>query len=672
MSELEITLRVDAPIRNLPAIAEVLNSALEREKHVVVWNNQPTKLLINPGKYLVSARLPSGRLIRQMVDLPTKDSVALVVLEASDELQVWSPMGQIRTPFSVMPLPSATAGNIWLLLWGWKDGAWQCEHWRGEPPKGDQSGMHAELSLPTDRVWLLQVGGDTVPHRFVAIPPSTEIEILVIGTRRDNDSNGGVSVRTLTRDPEAEALLHYESFGAIESAALLGESIALRSTRAKSQDFTSDPNGILLGFYSLLRNQRLTSHFNLTESLAQSVQWLPDASVISAMSALAMAPAKKKGEAKDLLVRASASALPVYTRGFRTLFDQLAAYKQDPQTSHDDAIDYAFERLSAYALATDWKSIWTTFLGAEPSHPSREFVFGPSQHLEAIYLDFVTEPDAPLFLSSTDPEESRLIGEIRDQQSREAFGKLVSLHNKELVGYLRGRCRRKDDAEDIAQEAWVMVLDKIHQFDSSRGNFIAFLKYLAQITALRWNRSNPNLLTESTLITELEDIYPVWTRNVGWTFTTGSNPEDWLSVQQQYMKLLRLIFQTTSPPHQLLAFAFCRILSWEPRRFVRELSEQTLDKVEESFRAAFAKEIPMEADVIKQVSRGLKADLQRTFEEAIEDPATQAAYADLAKSIIGQTLMKQYFRHHPEQNVSHWIYAVRRRALADWAKKKKL
>jgi hypothetical protein len=147
-----------------------------------------------------------------------------------------------------------------------------------------------------------------------------------------------------------------------------------------------------------------------------------------------------------------------------------------------------------------------------------------------------------------------------------------------------------------------------------------------------------------------------------------SDLEDKFSVHQEYLKLLKLTFSTPSPPHQLLAFAFCKLLLWRPQRFVGELSELALSQVEERFRGTLTREIPEEADTVRKALGELRSMLRRKFDEAIEDPSTRSTYSNLSTHVLGETKMKDYFKLRPEQNVSHWIYAVRRRTLAAWSR----
>lgn len=689
MSNLEISFRIDALAYSLPIVAEILNTDLERTAQVVVWNNQSTKVAISPGKYMVRAQLPSGAVLRQIVEVPADDSTFEVLLEApippTAETALHHFLGNIGKRSDV-PLPAQIFGTTWLMLWSWRDDAWHHENWHGTTPQGTTLGVIAELKLSTDRVWLLQIGGDTVPHRFIAIPPSPKIEILVRGTAKNTTSNGGVSVRTITHNTEAEVLMHYEVSGATESAYLIGKAIASRLGRDKT-DKGTDPNATALGFYCMLANRQLGKGSPSPSHFSKHSSWLPDASLIAAMYSLTKPRGKDTvRQAKDQLLQASGAAIPVYTRGLRTLFDQLGAYKQDEDTPYDENVDIALRRVSRYAAAADWNSVRTSFFGTNPADPSPDLMFGSCKYGEAVYLDFYppgiaahSAYEAHLHTSmSADPIELGLIREARDKNKVDkdvrdrAMAQLYALYHKELIGYLRVRCPVKREVDDIAQEAWRHVFERIDRFDDRRGPFIAFLKHWAQIATLRWLRDQRAHLAETYLMSDLSEDRSGWSTDELTRQPVRSwleNPEEKFSVYQQYMKLLDLTFATPSPPHQLLAFAFCKVLSWTPSVFVERMTDLDLRQIEAQFQNILVNEMPMEADTVRRALRHLKGILQKTFDEVIQDPATRSTYSNLRSSIIGETRLRDYFRKEPEQNVSHWIYAVRRRTLAAWDEK---
>jgi RNA polymerase sigma factor (sigma-70 family) len=262
--------------------------------------------------------------------------------------------------------------------------------------------------------------------------------------------------------------------------------------------------------------------------------------------------------------------------------------------------------------------------------------------------------------------ENTLVDQAR-HGLKPAFEQLHRLYRREILGYLCARYAGKEDAEDIAQEAWIAVYSKLDQFDPARGNFEAFAKYWAGITALRWRHKN--LPQQTLLLAELASKFPDSLREadideIAKTVRQQAlDPEQMYAKHQRYSTLLQTTFATASPPHQLLAFAFCKLLDWRPRRFVKDMSDLFLAQLEGQFEKAYIAEIPAEADLVKKALASLRNTLGLTFGEAVKDPVTLGTYPELVSRQVGMTKLRDYYRDQPEQNVSHWIYAVRRRAL---------
>ncbi|GIV03575.1 MAG: RNA polymerase sigma-H factor [Fimbriimonadales bacterium] len=78
----------------------------------------------------------------------------------------------------------------------------------------------------------------------------------------------------------------------------------------------------------------------------------------------------------------------------------------------------------------------------------------------------------------TDRELIEQIREGREQANR-AYGELVSRHAGTVLGICRRYFKQSDEAEDVAQEIWIKVLENIDQYDPEQGEFAAWLKTVA-------------------------------------------------------------------------------------------------------------------------------------------------------------------------------------------------
>jgi hypothetical protein len=97
---------------------------------------------------------------------------------------------------------------------------------------------------------------------------------------------------------------------------------------------------------------------------------------------------------------------------------------------------------------------------------------------------------------------------------------------------------------------------------------------------------------------------------------------------------------------------------------VKELSDVLLFDLEERFEKSYMNQVAAEADLLRRLLAGMRERLAGTFAEAVKDPSTLAAYPGLTSRQVGKTRLRDYYSTQPEQNVSHWVYAVRRRTLA--------
>jgi RNA polymerase sigma factor (sigma-70 family) len=670
MSMLQVKFEQDVRAQNVQVVAEVLNTRLEQVKQIVLWADRAVHLDLEPGEYLVRAQLPSGEVLRKTVKVGAK-SPAKVTLSGTrpphEVLGLQHFLGHLAT--IAAPMSPENVEGTWLRLWSCVEGQWKSEPWAGAVPAGDEWGLIARISLTIDRVWLLQIGGDRVPHRFIAVPPSGQLEILLRGTTRNTVWNGGITIRLATLDAELEALMQYQASGAAESANAVGEEVAKRA-----EDYASDklrnPNGAALGFYYLLSRQDLKRVHEWPHNFANWTPWLPDAAILYAMQLLMSREPDSRSIARDMLIRAAGSAVPVYTKGLRYVWDQLCTYKQDPNTPQNEGIDRGLERIEAYAAAADWNEPRTTFFGARPDAPEPTLLFGPSDSRDAVYPQLqMRSPRVPTAFVPAGASEVMLVEEAQ-RKLPSAVEQLHRMYGGELLGYLRARCPRTEDAQDIAQETWIEVLRRIDQFNPARGNFSAFVKYWAGIAALRWQREKKNAFEQTLLFSELASRCPEALKEEGIEAIASSvraakpDPEEMFASYERYSSFLRITFKTPSPPHQLLAFGFCKLLDWKPQRLVRELSDLLLVHLEDLFERAYLNEVPEERSLVNEAMRDLRAAMGRTLASAVTDPTTLSTYKELASQPIGGTRLRDYYRGDAEQNVSHWVYAVRRRVLS--------
>jgi hypothetical protein len=136
-----------------------------------------------------------------------------------------------------------------------------------------------------------------------------------------------------------------------------------------------------------------------------------------------------------------------------------------------------------------------------------------------------------------------------------------------------------------------------------------------------------------------------------------------LELSEAYRNLLFRTFSSGAPPHQLIAFGFCKLLESTPRQFVSNASNTKLFDLMFMFQRSYQAEAPGMSSQIQLALEPLQLALRQPLSQVIIEPATRVAHAALLDQITGDTSPYDYYTdvNNPEPDVSHWIYAVRRR-----------
>jgi hypothetical protein len=100
---------------------------------------------------------------------------------------------------------------------------------------------------------------------------------------------------------------------------------------------------------------------------------------------------------------------------------------------------------------------------------------------------------------------------------------------------------------------------------------------------------------------------------------------------------------SSSPPHQLIAFAFVNLLEWRPQRLVAELSNTHLGELEEKLEDDYRQRYQLAMDRVRSCCRRLRQRMDRRFEEGVEDSKTLQTYRHLAGRIVGDTTLRNYY-----------------------------
>lgn len=254
-----------------------------------------------------------------------------------------------------------------------------------------------------------------------------------------------------------------------------------------------------------------------------------------------------------------------------------------------------------------------------------------------------------------------------------AFERLRAGAERGIRGYLRVRVRRDDDVDDLLQETWLQVWQKLPTYDPARSRFSTFARFWADILVRRYWDTAQGKGTEIPFSAGLglggggdddaddaDRIDRLAARGQE-AFPAPDNPVD----AAVYDDLLAITFATASPPHQLIAFGFVKAADWRPRQIAADLSDVSLDDLEQQLEAAYLDQSDLPAERVEPAFEPLRARLGQRFDEAVRDPTTLTTYPNLRARIVGETTLADYYTGDPTADITQWWYAVKRRVLAE-------
>jgi hypothetical protein len=347
-----------------PVVCSVLTEDLDLFRDVAVPVGGHREMDVSAGAYLVRARLPSGAAFSTRA-VARPDEVSEVHLgrvgSPHEWLELQALIGSVDSqhPGAAPAAPEEPLLPAWIRQWSGNGAGWEVRPFA--PARMESEGFAVlRMDASGEGRRLLQLGGEEVPWRLVALPPSPEVEVLI---RRSPHAPAEISVATTDR--RAEMLLGYLSHGQVGMAGVIaGESpsdMALESEQA-------DPApAAILGYY-LLRAGPQPSMLGWTGTLADRFPSLPDGCVIDGWAHLRAVDPPELVRGRSRLLEAAGRGVPAYTEGLRLLYHGLRLLRQE--TPDDQEVEDALARVGAYAAATDWTMPVTSFTGSHPDAPS--------------------------------------------------------------------------------------------------------------------------------------------------------------------------------------------------------------------------------------------------------------------------------------------------------------
>lgn len=337
---------------------------------------------IEPGRYFVSAALPSGEKLFTQVDVVEGRSFEVVLESEQEPVEepVWSfhdrtdeqyALGYNNTYLHFYNF--ANVGEPEVKLARYSGNFFTGVHSSAEDPKLSWTELEGAPLLieggQTNQLIQLQQPNDPA---FNMLLPAQSGESCEIHIKYSPETGLFPEVR-LTH-PEADLLLQYLDAGYLREASVL--------VNSKSLDFAllfSEPKiktqAAVIKAYTLLRLGQLDSLADWSQTLFESVNGLADSLIIHGEY---LARLGRHREALALLTNLASRGIPCFSDGLSYAVDRLRLYTKYGGDSFTVTETYlaktALARLEEFVSFADLERSILTYTGLDPSHPDAELI----------------------------------------------------------------------------------------------------------------------------------------------------------------------------------------------------------------------------------------------------------------------------------------------------------
>ncbi|MGD2154408.1 MAG: DUF2188 domain-containing protein [Gemmatimonadales bacterium] len=398
MSKLRVEIRESPAIKDAITSAEVIDERMEVVRVFPLTVGQTATVQVEPGKYLVRAILPSGRVLAQEATVDEAGGEAeLVARDSAHEWLGWQ-------TFAADVAPAAEYWDeyrriqrrltFWHRLWQRSRGRWTLRRWPDSRVDSDGQTWNYGLRGSLKALRLLQVGGMEAAWRFVVLPPAKRVSVVIEPFADELASDRGVGLSVESDDRASEAVLRYLGGGSWGAASVAGDEL-LRQAGKMLRGELENPMRAAVGGYYLLRRRAFERMGDWPGKFADRTDWLPDSAVIHAWQLLSQEGPKVIELARTRFIQATERGIPFLTQGLRLLSEGLrllvdGARKDDRQ---DDELEMTLASVRRYTDAAVWSQPFTTFYGIDPETPTVASRTGVPREWDN--LEFLAEGEGP-------------------------------------------------------------------------------------------------------------------------------------------------------------------------------------------------------------------------------------------------------------------------------------
>ncbi len=362
----------------IPKKVKVFDADFKEVTSFWLKNRESESIELDPGMYVITLVLPSGKEIEQVVKV---DSQAEYNMEfdlskiSPHENHEWAHMSKRVTTSSKVNLNDTKYLGSWIRLWHLRNNQWTVKKLDiTDSTSWDEDGVSYTFRI-NQELQFLQVGGPKIPWRFIALPPAQELKCLIKPNDGPTKIVHPLEITVTTENWEAETILTLLGNNANEKAQDLYEQTSLKEVSAEELLYGKirNPSAAAIGAYYLLRLEKFDRLHDWAKNLANWKAWLPDGSVLWAWQLIK--EGRKSGsmdlnEVRSRLLQAVDRGIPIYTEGLKLLLEGLKLLKYTNR--EDEEVKNALLKVSTYAEAANWNSTVTMFNGEHPEIPSKK------------------------------------------------------------------------------------------------------------------------------------------------------------------------------------------------------------------------------------------------------------------------------------------------------------
>lgn len=327
----------------------------------------------------VVAMLPDGRSIHTIADRQgdkgeaTFDIGKTVPTAWLEWVTPFQSLDHLVGPSGDDPAEASPIGKVWMTLWSLVDDRWQSTPLPVEDRLSDPTGVQ-QITIPVpNNPHLLQIGGEYVGWRLVALPPGQRVRVAL--TRSAGNGSDMIDIAIAREAPDNEIILTYLLDGSITEANQLAETLQIADRFLQGK--VGDPISAVAAGYFLLRNNKLAERRSWVRNLMNWFPQIADGAILHAALSTKM-DGVGEAEVRKSIDVALGRGLPVFSIGATLLHQAMSSVHRGDREKKK--FHQSYLALQAYVRAGSAVGPYFGFKGMSPAEPTWINVVGPEDN----------------------------------------------------------------------------------------------------------------------------------------------------------------------------------------------------------------------------------------------------------------------------------------------------